>query len=187
MLDFLSAIVRSTQAIILGLAAFGHPKAAPRPKVPDQIKAAPAELVVLWARASGSQIYVCQLGAEDKAGWTLKAPEAELQDQHGAGIGRHYAGPSWKLDDGSEVTAKAIARVDSPDPDSIPWLLLSATGHSGSGLLTHISTIQRVNTKGGQPPPPDSCNTSKLNLEVKSAYTAEYYFYMIAKDFEWPD
>ena len=187
MLHLLPAIMRSTQTIILALVAFGHPKAAPRPSVPDKIKAAPAELVVLRARASGSQIYVCQLGAEDKPGWTLKAPEAELQDQHRARIGRHYAGPTWKLDDGSEVTGKAVARVDSPDADSIPWLLLSATGHSGSGVLTHISTIQRINTKGGQPPPPDGCNASKLNLEVKSAYTAEYYFYVTTKDFEWPD
>lgn len=187
MLHLLSTIIRSTQAIILVLAAFGHPKAAPRPSVPDKIEAAPSELVVLRAHASGSQIYVCRLGAEDKPGWALKAPEAELQDQHGASIGRHYAGPTWRLDDGSEVTGKAIARVDSPDPDSIPWLLLSATGHSGSGVLTHISTIQRINTRGGQPPPPDGCNASKLNLEVKSAYTAEYYFYMTTKDFEWPD
>lgn len=186
MLHLLPAIMRSTQAIILALAAFGHPKAAPRPSVPDKIKAASDELVVLRAHASGSQIYVCQLGAEDKPGWTLKAPEAELQDQHGARIGRHYAGPTWKLEDGSEVTGKAVARVDSPDADSIPWLLLSATGHSGSGVLTHISTIQRINTKGGQPPP-DGCNASKLNLEVKRAYTAEYYFYVMTKDFEWPD
>ena len=187
MLNFLPTIMRSTQAIILGLVAFGHPKAAPRPNVPDQIKAAPAELVVLRAHASGSQIYVCQLGAEDKPGWTLKAPEAELHDEHGASIGHHYAGPTWKLDDGSEVTGKAVTQVDSPDPDSIPWLRLSATRHSGSGILTHISTIQRINTKGGQPPLPDGCNASTLNLEIKSVYTAEYYFYVMTKDFEWPD
>ena len=179
--------MRSMQAIALGLAAFGQLKAGPRPAVPDKIKAAPAELVVLRAHASGSQIYVCQLGAEDKPAWTLKAPEAELQDQHGTRIGRHYAGPTWKLDDGSEVTGKAVARVDSPDPDSIPWLLLSATGHSGSGILMHISSIQRINTRGGQPPRQDGCNASTLNREVRSAYTAEYYFYVTAKDFELPD
>jgi hypothetical protein len=187
MFNFLPTIMKSMCAVVFGLAAFGQPKAASRPKVPDKIKASPAELVVLRAHASGSQIYVCQLGAENKPGWTFKAAEAELQDQHGARIGRHYAGPTWELDDGSEVTGKAVARVDSPDPDSIPWLLLSATGHFGSGILTHISTIQRINTRGGQPPPPDGCNASTLNLEVKSAYTAEYYFYVMTKDFEWPD
>jgi len=155
--------------------------------VPDKIKAGPADLVVLRARASGAQIYVCQLGAEDKPLWKFKAPAAELQDQHGESIGSHYAGPAWKLQDGSEVAGKMVAQVDSPDSGSIPWLLLTATGHSGSGVLTHVSTIQRINTKGGQPPPADSCNASKLNLEVKSAYTAEYYFYMTTKDFEWPD
>ncbi len=176
------------QAVILvGLAAFGHPQTAPRPDVPDKIKAPAAEVVVLRAHASGSQIYVCQPGAEDKPGWTLKAPEAELQDQHGAIIGRHYAGPAWKLNDGSEVAGKVMARVDAPDSDSIPWLLLTAAGHSGNGVLAHVTTIQRVHTKGGQPPPAGDCNASKLNLEVKSSYTADYYFYVPTKQSDWPD
>src|SRR5258706_5290196 len=118
MLHFPLMITRSMQVILVGLAAFGHPKAAPRPDVPDKIKAPLAEVVVLRAHASGSQIYVCQKGTEDKPGWTLKAPEAELQDQHGAAIGRHYVGPTWKFSDGSEVTGKAVARIDAPDSDS---------------------------------------------------------------------
>jgi hypothetical protein len=188
MSHFPHMITKSMQAALLvGLAAFGHPKAAPNPNVPDKIKASTDEVVVLRARASGSQIYVCQQGAGDKPAWTLKAPEAELQDQHGAAIGRHYAGPTWKLNDGSEVTGKVVARVDSPDTDSIPWLLLTATGHSGHGALTHVSTIQRVKTKGGQPPPEGNCRASKLNSEVKSSYVADYYFYVPAKQPDWPD
>src|SRR5258708_37658785 len=118
-------ITRSMQAVILvGLAAFGHPQTAPRPDVPDKIKAPAAEVVVLRAHASGSQIYVCQPGAEDKPGWTLKAPEAELQDQHGAIIGRHYAGPAWKLNDGSEVAGKVMARVHTPGSEPSRMVLI---------------------------------------------------------------
>ena len=187
MSHFPSMITRSMQAVLFaGLAAFAHPKAASRPDVPDKIKAPAAEMVVLRAHASGAQIYVCQQGTDHKPGWTLKSPEAELQDQHGANIGRHYAGPTWKFNDGSEVTGKAIARVDSPDSDSIPWLLLAATGHSGKGVLTHVTTIQRVHTKGGQPPA-GGCKAAKLNLEVKSSYTADYYFYVPSKQSDWPD
>ena len=149
--------------------------------MPDKIKAPAGEEVVLQVHASGSQIYVCQPGTDGKFAWSLKAPEAELHDPQGTVIGRHYAGPAWKDIDGSEVTGKAIARVDSPDSDSIPWLLVSATGHSGDGVLSRVTSIQRIRTKGGLPPPASDCNAAKQNLEVKSSYTADYYFFAPAK------
>ena len=55
------------------------------------------EEVVLIVHASGSQIYVCQAGSDEKLSWTLKAPDAELADAKGKNIGHHSAGPSWKL------------------------------------------------------------------------------------------
>jgi hypothetical protein len=71
----------------------------------------------------------------------------------------------------------AAASVDSPDPNSIPWLLVVATGHSGQGVLTRVTNIQRINTKGGMPPSAADCDTEKRNVEAKSEYTADYYFY----------
>lgn len=82
---------------------------------------------------------------------------------------------------GSEVTGKAVAHVNSPEPDSVPWLLVTATGHSGDGVLSRVSSIQRIHTKGGAPPAVTGCNASRLNAEVKSGYTADYYFYAPAK------
>jgi hypothetical protein len=149
----------------------------PSPAAPDNIKAPTGEEVVLVAHASGSQIYVCQAGADGKLGWTLKAPEAELRNDQGAVIGRHFAGPTWKLNDESEVTGKAAARVDSPDADSIPWLLVTVTGHAGEGALSHVSDVQRIHTKGGVAPSADTCNARKQGSESKSSYTADYYFY----------
>ena len=84
------------------------------PDVPDAIHAPPGETVVLVAHASGSQIYTCQAGADSKFIWTLKAPEAELRNAEGEVIGNHFAGPTWKMNDGSEVTGKAVARTDAP-------------------------------------------------------------------------
>jgi hypothetical protein len=168
-------------ALLMGVAVQASGQAISRPDVPDKIKAPTGEVVVLQAHASGSQIYVCQPGSDGKLAWTLKAPEAELHDQQGATIGRHYAGPTWKDNDGSEVTGKALARVDSPDADSIPWLLIIVTGHSGNGVLGQVTTIQRIHTKGGLAPPASECNTSKQNTEVKIPYTADYYFYAPAK------
>jgi hypothetical protein len=146
-----------------------------QPDVPAAIQAPPGEQVVLLAHASGSQIYTCQAGADGKFAWTLKAPDAELKDQKGKVIGSHSAGPTWKLNDGSEVTGKAAAHVDSPDAGSIPWLLVKAVGHSGAGLLANVTTVQRVNTHGGKPPS-DGCDEPHRNAETKSSYTADYYF-----------
>jgi hypothetical protein len=146
------------------------------PKVPDPIQAHPGEWVALVAHASGSQIYACRAGADGKFAWTLKAPDAELKDGDGKVIGSHFAGPSWKLNDGSQVTGKAAAHVDSDDPNSIQWLRVDVVSHSGEGLLSKVTTIQRVNTHGGKPPA-GGCDESHRDAETKSLYTADYYFY----------
>ena len=164
-------------AIAMQAAAY----AASAPDVPDQIKAPAGERLVFRAHASGAQIYVCQQGADGKSQWTLKAPEAQLYDRKGAVVGHHYAGPTWKHDDGSEVTGKASAKVDSPDSGSIPWLLVIATGHSGPGVFALVTSIQRINTKGGQAPAAASCDSSKLGTGATIPYTADYYFYASAK------
>jgi hypothetical protein len=177
-------ISRSPQAALLlalsevtlsvALAAGAGAQASPRPEVPDAIQAPAGEEVLLQAHAVGSQIYVCQAAADGKSGWTLKAPDAELRDQHGELLGRHYAGPTWKHKDGSEVTGKATARADAPAAGSIPWLLVTATGHSGQGVFSSVTSIQRVHTKGGLAPSAAGCSQG---AEVKSPYEADYYFY----------
>jgi len=150
------------------------------PDVPDAIQASAGEEVVLLAHATGSQIYTCQAAADGKFSWTLKGPDAELHDRKDKVIGQHFAGPTWKLKDGSEVTGKAAAHVDSLDAQSIPWLLVKVVGHSGNGQLASVTTIQRVRTHGGQPPA-EGCDAAHHDAETKSSYTADYYFYAPAK------
>jgi hypothetical protein len=150
------------------------------PDVPDAI-AVPAGLEpVLFARGSGSQIYTCQAGPEGKYAWALKAPDAELKDRKDKVIGQHSVGPTWKLKDGSEVTGKAVAHVDSLDPDSVPWLLVNVVSNSGKGVLATVTTIQRVHTHGGKPGS-DVCDESHKDAETKSNYTADYYFFAPVK------
>ena len=150
------------------------------PDVPDAIQV-PADLEpVLFVRAKGSQIYSCQAGADGKYVWTLKAPDAELRDRNDKVIGQHSAGPTWKLKDGSEVTGKAAAHVDSLDDDSIPWLLVNVVSNSGKGQLAKVTTIQRVHTHGGKPGN-DACDEAHKDAESKSTYTADYYFFAPVK------
>ncbi len=150
------------------------------PDVPDAI-ALPAGLEpVLFVHAKGSQVYTCQAGADGKFAWTLKGPDAELKDRNDKVVGQHSAGPTWELKDGSKVTGKAAAHVDSLDSDSIPWLLVNVTTNSGKGQLANVTTIQRVHTHGGKPGS-DPCDESHKDAETKSAYTADYYFFAPAK------
>jgi hypothetical protein len=129
------------------------------------------------ARATGFQVYVCRAGPEDRAAWTLNAPEAELFDEQGNVIGKHFGGPTWQLNDGSQITGKMVAKADAPDPKAIPWLLVTVTGHSGSGKLSGVTSIQRVNTVGGLAPTASECTLQSREVEFKSSYSADYYFY----------
>lgn len=151
--------------------------AAGRPQIPTELAPPAGAKLVLKAHATGSQIYTCKAGNDGAFQWVLKGPDADLHDRRGALIGHHSAGPTWKHKDGSEVTGKATAHVDSPDSDSIPWLLLSATGHTGDGVFTKVTAIQRINTKGGKPSAASPCDASKDGTETKSSYSADYLFY----------
>ena len=168
----------ATPATLAGIAAFAYAQGITAPEVPEAIRAPAGEKVVFRARASGTQIYVCGPAADGKPQWTLKAPDAELRDDQGEVIGHHGAGPSWRHNDGSEVTGKAAARVDSPDASSIPWLLVTATGHAGSGVFARVTSIQRLNTQGGQPPIAATCDPGRgKGKEARVPYRADYYFY----------
>ncbi|HUO14147.1 MAG TPA: DUF3455 domain-containing protein [Verrucomicrobiae bacterium] len=150
------------------------------PDVPDAIALPSALEPVLFVHAKGVQIYTCQVAADGKFSWVLKAPEAELRDRKDKVIGQHTAGPTWKLNDGSEVTGKAVAHVNSLDSDSVPWLLVNVVSNSGKGVLAKVTTIQRVHTRGGQPGG-DTCDEAHKGAESKSSYTADYYFFAPAK------
>ena len=156
------------------LAAQGQAPAPP--EVLESLKAPAGEKAILVAHAKGTQIYVCQQGADQKYAWVFKAPEAELVDASGKKIIQHSAGPTWKHIDGSEVKAKVVAKKDAPKPDAIPWLLLSATSHSGEGILSRVTSIQRIHTEGGVAPEAKSCDGAAVK-EVGVVYAADYVFY----------
>ncbi len=131
----LPAILASLLLTTLHLSAQSALQKEPAPDVPDAIQTPAGLEVAVYAHASGSQIYTCQSATDGKFAWTLKAPDADLHDRKDKVIGHHGAGPSWKLTDGSEVTGKAVAHVDSLDSDSIPWLLVNVVSHHAARVL----------------------------------------------------
>jgi Protein of unknown function (DUF3455) len=129
--------------------------------------------LVLKAIGRGSQNYVCDHATRS---WTFRDPTATL-NRHGRAIGIHYAGPTWELFDGSRVKASVIVNVPAPNPTKdIPWLLLEATEHAGSGVLSTVDFIQRLHTRGGVAPTGGACNPTS-DQTVGVPYTAVYRFF----------
>jgi hypothetical protein len=126
--------------------------------------------------AEGTQIYTCQATVGGAPAWTFKAPEAKLYDDRCVLVGTHFAGPTWQLDrDGSAVVAKKMS--ESPGTaGAIPWLLLATTTTSGTGKLTDVHYINRIDTAGGTAPTA-GCDATTLGQELKVPYTATYLYY----------
>jgi hypothetical protein len=132
---------------------------------------------VLQARGDGVQIYTCT-SAPSGAKWALTAPDAKLIDESGKVIGRHFAGPTWKLDDGgSQVQGELIANRPAPDAGSIPWLLLRAKAGTATGTLANVALIRRTETHGGVAPKSGCQSSQDAGKTVQVPYTANYSFY----------
>src|SRR5262249_43979890 len=72
--------------------------------VPVALTPPEGHVMLFKARAEGVQIYLCKADVDDpgRLEWVLKAPDADLFDERGGRIGRHFAGPTWEaFEDGS--------------------------------------------------------------------------------------
>jgi Protein of unknown function (DUF3455) len=149
--------------------------AAGAQQVPPALQPPANEQLVLQVHAKGDQIYSCKVDGP-QPGWTLKAPDAQLFDKDGKAFGKHFAGPSWAASDGGRVVGKASANAPSPDADAIPWLLVKVVSHEGAGVLARVTSIQRINTKGGKAPT-SGCDAAHAGQEVRVPYSADYLFF----------
>jgi hypothetical protein len=143
---------------------------AAEPKLPDAI-AAPGETVVLTLHAEGAQLYECKAGADGKLAWAFREPTAALM-QDGKTVGRHYAGPTWEHNDGSAVVGKVAASAPGATPGDITWLKLEVVSRRGSGILSEVTTVQRINTVGGKLD--GACD--KAGAWRNMPYSADYVF-----------
>ena len=155
-------------AVLVGAAALLTSAASAQ--VPDAI-AAPGETVVATIHAEGAQVYECKVDPGGKLAWQFREPIATLLVA-GKTVGRHYAGPSWEHGDGSAVVGKVVSRAPGATPKDIPWLKLEATERRGSGMLSGVTTVQRINTQGGAAE--GACDQAGAYMSVP--YAAEYVF-----------
>ncbi|HEX6841371.1 MAG TPA: DUF3455 domain-containing protein [Stellaceae bacterium] len=135
--------------------------------------------LLLELAADGVQIYACET-KDGRADWAFKGPEAMLFDRDGRQVGTHFGGPTWKLDDGSAVVGEVVSRADAPEVGAIPWLLLRAKSHEGSGALSRVAYIRRAETKGGAAPK-TGCDASHASAPERMRYSAIYQFFAAGK------
>ena len=144
-------------------------------ELPDSI-AASGESLIVTIHAEGAQVYECRPDSSGKLVWQFREPIATLIAD-GKTIGRHFAGPAWELDDGSLVAGQVVARVPGASASDIALLKLLPTSQRDRGLLAGVTTIQRINTKGGMAEGP--CDRAGAMLSV--TYSADYAFYRKSK------
>jgi hypothetical protein len=130
-------------ATVAALAGAGQARA----QMPAAI-AAPGEAVAATFHAEGAQVYECKAGNDGQLSWVFRGPIATLI-LDGKTVGRHYAGPTWEHADGSAVVGKVSGNAPGMTADDIAWLKLDVSARRGSGTLADVTTVQRINTKGG--------------------------------------
>ncbi|MDB5564506.1 MAG: hypothetical protein JWP84_1072 [Tardiphaga sp.] len=164
---FTRQIANTIMALSLsGIAAVSSASA----QVPDAI-AAPGEPQIARLHAEGAQVYECKADAAGNLAWAFREPIATLIAD-GKTVGRHYAGPNWEYSDGSAVVGKVTGNVPGTTAKDIPWLRLEAASHRGSGILSGVTTVQRINTAGGIL----SGACSSAGALQSKPYSADYVF-----------
>ena len=121
------------------------------PEIPAALAVPAGNRLAFTLHAEGTQNYACQAPATGAA-WVFQAPDADLFWKNGRLAGSHYGGgPTWEALDGSTVHGMKLAGA-TVDTTAIPWLLLSAASHTGNGLMSEVTFIQRLETAGGLAP-----------------------------------
>jgi hypothetical protein len=164
--------------LLVAALLFAPPKSATLPTLPSPTLAVPDGNVLAFSYAAvGVQIYSCKAAtAACGFAWAFDAPEASLRDQHGKVALKHFGGPTWQsVADDSTVVGHKLADFTA-NPKAIPELLLEAKAHTGTGILSPITFIQRLATTGGLAPT-HGCDEAHAGAGTRVAYTAKYYFY----------
>ncbi len=146
------------------------------PVVPAAIAVPAGNKMTLLTVGKGELTYECRAKADmkDAFEWVLAGPEAILYGSNNYAIGTYYKGPTWESKDGSKVTGKQVAV--SPNPGAIALQLVKANPSTGSGVMTDVTYIQRLNTVAGLPPTAP-CAANSLGAKQKVGYQADYVFY----------
>jgi AraC-like DNA-binding protein len=126
----------------------GCPSRSTRPCCPPPVQVPAGNKVAMETVGVGEITYECS--AKAMAGqfeWVFVGPDAKLNDRGGKQVGKYYGPPAtWESMDGSKVTATQVA-VAPNGSGNIPSQLVKANPAMGSGAMSGVTYIQRVDTQ----------------------------------------
>jgi len=153
-----------------------EPSNAAKP-VPAALQPADSERAAFTWHAIGSQIYECRAAEKGGWAWVFVAPEADLFNRKDEKVGTHGAGPHWAALDGSKTVGSVKARADGERAADIPLLLLSAKSGGVAGKMASVTSVQRLNTEGGNAPVKGCESQADAGKRTKEGYSADYVFF----------
>ncbi len=146
--------------------------------LPAAVQVPAGNKVALETVGVGEITYQCR-AKKDAAGqfeWVFVGPVASLNDRSGKQVGKYYGPPAtWEAMDGSKLTGAQVA-VAPNVPGSIALQLVKGNPAMGTGAMTGVTYIQRVDTKGGVAPA-TPCTAGNLDAKEIVKYQADYIFY----------
>lgn len=141
----------------------------------------PSDQVARWTmKGSGDISYECRQrgGSVSAFEWVTGSVQMTLKSSVGETVGRVYEGPTWEFADGSKVVAeKTLGGVNSLNTDSLYEALFKVTQGGGSGVMSGIDYVQRLNPQGGEPPKSSSCRQADNGRVERVPFTADYVFF----------
>jgi hypothetical protein len=142
-----------------------------------RLRAAADEEAAFVLAGSGVHIYECQqsMANPNAFTWSFVAPDATLYDGTRSAATLTTPNHVESLDDRTSVSG--FVRMTQPAGSAnLPWTLMQARAIGDSGLFAGVTSIQRVNTRGGSAPA-GGCSYDNIGEEARVAYSADYYFY----------
>jgi Protein of unknown function (DUF3455) len=177
---------------VYGCATQPPPPPTANESLPADLRAAPTEVLQEIMTATGDQTYICRrtpsaaigAGVSSSDGghgtqllWTEVGSEATLVDSARQSAGTVVPGHHFLAYDGSSVTGTPVAEHQI-DANMLTWVRYKAknvaTPRPGEGRFAGVTSIQRIDTKGGLPPQP-VCTVEGTRLLVP--YGATYMIY----------
>ena len=146
--------------------------------LPASVQVPAGNMVAMETVGKGDITYQCRVkaNAPGQYEWVFAGPDAKLLDRSGKQVGKYFGPPAtWESMDGSKLTATQIA-VAPNNSSSIPFQLVKANPAMGSGAMTGVTYIQRVDTRGGIAPAMP-CAAGNMGAKQIVQYQADYIFY----------
>ena len=173
-------LAASAVAILSACASSPQMTAFSQASLPDAVKVPQGHKVALETVGAGQITYECR-AKKDAAGfeWVFVGPDAKLMARDGKQVGKYFGPPAtWESADGSKITGTQVA-VAPAAAGNIPLQLVKANPAMGSGAMTGVSYIQRVDTRGGVAPA-KACDAGMVSAKEIVKYQADYIFWKAA-------